>query len=440
MSRNKPEKRGDLSPKVRSRVKKYINSPEYKKRKKAEYLARAFPFDYGVRLEMKSIVEKLSGELGFKGYKPAMKKNALSAVLANLVLSRVYKVPLRIGLEQKIYEFRSSKLGYDVFRKQILEKMIEREFIRLYKGYFNFHGESRQSRLAPMEKFDLWLESAIKNFSVSFSKKTDEIVLNKQRKNGAKRRVRLSKHDKLVSLLKGNLSEINSVLMRHRITAEMDAVKGRIPIFPMLHRVFNNDFKHGGRFYTSTKWGYLSLTKDERKTIEIGGEETVEIDFRALHIMMLYAMKRKQYKGYPYDKLNYGHDEKKLIKLALLSILNAKDLRQAIAAINYSLFEDRELYNIYHKLELKKTTQIIDEFKKTFSPISRYFCSGVGIALQNKDSRIAEKVLLHFARKGIPVLPVHDSFIIQQKHEDDLKEVMQESYSLVMRGFTCPVN
>jgi len=36
--------------------------------------------------------------------------------------------------------------------------------------------------------------------------------------------------------------------------------------------------------------------------------------------------------------------------------------------------------------------------------------------------------MLHFADRGIACLPVHDSFIIQERHTDELVEIMYCAY------------
>lgn len=34
----------------------------------------------------------------------------------------------------------------------------------------------------------------------------------------------------------------------------------------------------------------------------------------------------------------------------------------------------------------------------------------------------------HFTQQGTPLLPVHDSFIIAERHSEELKTVMAEAY------------
>lgn len=51
-------------------------------------------------------------------------------------------------------------------------------------------------------------------------------------------------------------------------------------------------------------------------------------------------------------------------------------------------------------------------------------CADLGIGLMNLDSLIAEIVQRYFTGRGIPVLSVHDSFIIDYTHVGDLKRIM----------------
>jgi hypothetical protein len=62
------------------------------------------------------------------------------------------------------------------------------------------------------------------------------------------------------------------------------------------------------------------------------------------------------------------------------------------------------------------------------SPLHRLFYTGEGLRLHYVDSQIAERVLLHFAARDIVCLPIHDSFIVQRKHSDELAMVMRAVY------------
>ena len=66
---------------------------------------------------------------------------------------------------------------------------------------------------------------------------------------------------------------------------------------------------------------------------------------------------------------------------------------------------------------LKKHQQIADKF-----------FTGQGLRLQRIDSEIAEYVMLHFAKHDMPILPLHDSFLIRSGYEESLEQVMQEAF------------
>lgn len=44
--------------------------------------------------------------------------------------------------------------------------------------------------------------------------------------------------------------------------------------------------------------------------------------------------------------------------------------------------------------------------------------------------------MLHFARQNIPVFPVHDSFIVYSELEDELHQVMEETYEEKIKAST----
>ena len=48
--------------------------------------------------------------------------------------------------------------------------------------------------------------------------------------------------------------------------------------------------------------------------------------------------------------------------------------------------------------------------------------------MQRIDSDIAEKVMVHFANLGIPILPLHDSFIMHNGYESWLRPVMMKAF------------
>ena len=178
-----------------------------------------------------------------------------------------------------------------------------------------------------------------------------------------------------------------------------------------LHRVFNNGaFEQGGRFYGG--W-WIQIEGDYRKSITINWAPTVELDYSAMMVAMLYAKKglTLQGDGYAIDGIDGTYRD--LIKDTVIKLINAKGRMRAPM-----------------KSELPPGwtwKQLQEAVKARHAPIADYFGSGVGLELQRIDSDIAEDVMMHFVDRDILVLPVHDSFLIDARHEAALREKMIEA-------------
>ncbi|WP_420389605.1 hypothetical protein [Marinobacter sp.] len=78
--------------------------------------------------------------------------------------------------------------------------------------------------------------------------------------------------------------------------------------------------------------------------------------------------------------------------------------------------------------------RILDGILQRHRGIINFNDNGVclGSQLQRIDSEIALEVMYHFAKKNIVCIGVHDSFLVQEKHESELREVMEEKYQEVL--------
>ncbi len=197
--------------------------------------------------------------------------------------------------------------------------------------------------------------------------------------------------------------------------------------YQYLHRVFNNEtFRLGGRFYGAF---HLGLPKELRPHIRINNNPSVELDYSALHIRMLYHLKNIDYKEDPYSALCENEADRKVYKLVQLISINSKTEDDAIRAIRDELRKKC----IQFDLTNKSISRCIGKFRKCHSPIANNLNTSIGLKLQNLDSRITERILKVMTQNGIPCLPVHDSYIVPADFKDFLFDVMSESYQQVMR-------
>jgi DNA-binding XRE family transcriptional regulator len=184
-----------------------------------------------------------------------------------------------------------------------------------------------------------------------------------------------------------------------------------------LYRVFNIDFKNGGRFYGHFVQG---LPKKTRQLITLSGENVSEPDYPAHHLRILYALEGDPLPGDPYDLNGW---ERTVAKVALLIMINAPSWQSARGAIMYRFGLGRD-----------EARRLVRDLERRHAPIAKHFHSGAGCWLQWYDSRMADRILIEATRQGIPVLPIHDSFIIPARHEDRVRELMEMSFQTVIFG------
>lgn len=194
-----------------------------------------------------------------------------------------------------------------------------------------------------------------------------------------------------------------------------------------LHRVFNrSSFELGGRF-----WGayHITMPKEWRKHyIYINGNPTVELDYKSLHVRMLYHIKNINYTEDPYTVCCSNDDERGAYKIASLIVINADNPGKAVWATRDKLVRD----GIIGPLDNNTVKRLVYSFQTAHEPIAQYMCSGVGLELQYKDSLITDGILTRLMGEGIPCLPVHDSYIVEAQHEEALHQVMTGEYQRVM--------
>jgi len=398
--------------------------------------------------------------------------NLLNAYKCNLMLSisrdkTKYSIPRLYGMDHYTYTFIIIN-GIDALDKA--------DYIYQEKGYYNFERkEGRNTRICSTEK--------LKNEYYTFSNISDEnFMLLQNRATGSniicvkprftKLRfatpIQLKDEDKKlirylplrkIRRMRDNLNKYNSLLSKVRVISpyttpdhhilplirhfdnnytidkELNKVTYYKVLDTYLYRVFNNsDFKQGGRFYGA---GYQGYKGEDRKLILINEYPTIECDYKAIHPRMCYHLLKIEYQEDPYSAA-CGKDElREPIKKLMNMMINVESNIAAIMAFKKWLEEEKGMREILdsNNLDERKLMQKIFDTHKT---ISSYFNSDRGLELQYLDSCIAEAVLMHFTKQGIPCLCIHDSFIVEDRYKDELGDMMKEKYKRLI-GFKCKI-
>jgi hypothetical protein len=236
---------------------------------------------------------------------------------------------------------------------------------------------------------------------------------------------------------------------------------GARQLYPTHFRLFHENWQHG-RIYLEADGVGISLRKSERQTIKFDGEPGVELDFGGMHPRMAYHRRGLEAPSDPYRLWSLTGDAlRQLAKLVINTAINAESRRDAIGACcelvrlktKSGKWKEgnrrRRAYQLRHALSevgvCPKTPAFFIEARRFFdetydlaaqyhAPIVHDFLTGLGRELMRIESNIALDVLYCLATKGVPILGIHDSFIVPQSYCNQLHEVMVQSYRTTL-GF-----
>ena len=232
----------------------------------------------------------------------------------------------------------------------------------------------------------------------------------------------------------------NEFLSKHRIGLSLSIEEIRKVLFEKkedpidysrthLCRIFQDDFTSGGRYYNS--W-WQEVPSELRRYITIDGENCSELDYSSQSLALLYAFKGHEYRwlkgeGDPYAIQNAPGVDRALMKQVFITSVNAASREEAVLSIRGDINKGYRA--------LKSTTAFIDTLIDTTTSnhpeISEYFFSSAWADLQYQDSQIAQYVLEHMQANGCVALPVHDSFVVQDRHLGQLYSLMKEAYRML---------
>lgn len=178
---------------------------------------------------------------------------------------------------------------------------------------------------------------------------------------------------------------------------------------------------HGGRIYCNAQ----NIRKQERATLSINDSCCTEVDLKANHIHLLYSLVNMECPADPYRIGLWSDDKNKklrpAIKQAALIAINSKDERSAVAALTQWLAENKVLSETTFK---QLATDIISFWTKEHLPIKQFFFSDTGVTLQGTEGKVALEVCSRLAEKEIPVLNIHDGFMVRSQDVSTLEAVL----------------
>jgi hypothetical protein len=212
-----------------------------------------------------------------------------------------------------------------------------------------------------------------------------------------------------------------------------------------VRRVFyRGSWELGGRIHGG--W-WQRIPSAYRKDILINDQYTVEVDYSGLHIALIHALEGVPLHRDPYElgALFYGvrkKDQRADVKSLVLMAINAETLHGAFRAFlgkrnqeGRTAVSDKtgETITVRYNYELLK--KLIDAFVKVNPVMKDYLGTDQGVRLMHYDGEITARLLNYFTEEEIPILSVHDSYIVQSECEVKLKDKMTEIAREVMGNY-----
>lgn len=232
-----------------------------------------------------------------------------------------------------------------------------------------------------------------------------------------------------VGQMRTEVHEINRLTLRYAVfpcmpnSAIKDFIRGQDNKFCdfsnlTYRRIFaRGRLDKGGRFYGG--W-WQQIPAKYRPYIRIDDEPVVELGFGATIVTLLYGQRGLALPNEPYDLgINPEGDVKRrsIIKKYVAALLNASG--------GYQLpKEERALLGV--------TSKRLRELVEAKHPnIADAFGKEVGLDLMYLDSKIALLIKQALLGQAVPVLGIHDGFLVPVRHEHLLHDTMMAAFKEV---------
>ena len=111
------------------------------------------------------------------------------------------------------------------------------------------------------------------------------------------------------------------------------------------------------------------------------------------------------------------------MKLLVLAAINAKDRKSAFGAFRQA----QPAGSVEKTLDNDELGLLLDTFLQQHPYLEDGICSDQGIRLMNVDSHITNYIIKEFVRLQKPILSVHDSYIVDTRDVELLRDCMREA-------------
>ena len=361
-----------------------------------------------------------------KAAEAARFEQRLTTVVANALVADDQARPCRYSRRKSTYS-GPSRFYPAYIRSEALVELVDQMEVAGYLEHTKANPgthEERQStfRATPLLKREL----SLIGISIDQVRGLAEAAPVIEFRNDRKERL---ENEEFLAFLKpqaGLIRQHYAQLATHEFT--LGAGRKPMRLLTPMRRIFNNgSLEQGGRFYGG--W-WQNVRSKLRSTIEIDGQETVELDYSGFMPRALYHSLGIDYAEDPYDLPDVyaaaeaeGFSRKKArdgIKRIFLVLLNGRDERMEPSSVSLPAGISR--------------SDVFDLLREKHKALSSFFHSGITVNLMKNESDICEAILRDGIKDGVPVLPIHDSYIVPLASKSWLLDKMKNHY-FIMFGY-----
>ena len=234
-------------------------------------------------------------------------------------------------------------------------------------------------------------------------------------------------------------------------------------------RIFINDYQSHGRIYCTALQNMRSFL---RPYILINDSPVAEVDIVSSHPLLAYSLNgidvTEDYEelyslpNIPVSKIGTDEEKanRKILKAVLVRLLNTASNRGAASSLKRWCrcdVDERRLYLEYelsdddHAISMKRHVDvrslakklpgykqesvdaddikyecrlIVDAMAERHEPITNWFNKITNAKISFIESNIILDVIDYFTNINVPVIAIHDSLVIAEEHEQELKDVL----------------
>jgi hypothetical protein len=359
------------------------------------------------------------------------KHNNISVLVANLfkIHTLNYRPYSRTYMDANEFtEIRNKSyfnIGYQGWANtvRIFEKL---GYLTIFPGgYFEKQKKGYLTKLKITDKF----KELINKFKLTYQdilKQTPSISLKDSEYNEIKVR-----NSKTINPIRKRIDRYNNLILSSDIELPIDKIEFRkrkstgFANRTYTKHYLDRSYKSGGKYYGPC---WQNLSKELRKEIKINGQETVELDFNAMHLHLLYCKVNKKLSDYiPEGKDAYElpNRNRKIVKTSFTCCINNNCNKD-----NVNQVVGPEVAKKYPEIFVKNTSyrDILDELGSYHPEVKQFFYAQIGNEISNMESKVSDYIIGKLTRKNILVLNIHDSFIVSIPYKDILLNTMIDAF------------